>query len=329
MNEIDEIRQILTENAEAETPVDAPVDEVVDDTVDEVIADDVITDDAVEDDTDEVVADETKYTAASLAEAIGWDTEDIYDVEIGMPDGAEPVKLGELKDKYQSAVTENAEMKSQMEGMTAKMDNFNDQTTQGQGVSQEMMQAFSHLDNLKTQYEQTDWKAIEAEDAGQAALLRQKFQEAFNQGQGAVQQAQGNLARLKQENLQRAATKMFEIIPEWNDVEVRKADQAAIRSVLMAEGYTDQDINSIGDPKAMHMLRDYARLLKAERDGKAAVKQVRAAPKVLPSGGRRGAKKVTLADGVKAGQKAGRGANAGGRRKAELEAVKQLFGKQG
>ncbi|RLD75678.1 MAG: hypothetical protein DRJ15_16630, partial [Bacteroidetes bacterium] len=99
MNEIDEIRHILTENAEAETPVDAPVDEVVDDTVDEVIADDVITDDAVEDDTDEVVADETKYTAASLAEAIGWDTEDIYDVEIGMPDGAEPVKLGELKDK--------------------------------------------------------------------------------------------------------------------------------------------------------------------------------------------------------------------------------------
>ena len=328
MNEIDEIKQIFAEKAASEEPVQVDIE----DPIEEVIEDDVVTDDVIEDDTGEVVEesdDVEKYDTASLAEAIGWDTADVYDVEIQMPDGLPPTTIGAIKDDLRDALTAKAEMQTKMDGMSSEMNNYNDQTAVGQGVSQEMIQAFAKMDNIKQQYEQTNWAAIEAEDAGQAALLRQKFQEASQQGQAAINQAQNNMNQYKQQNLQRAAVKMFEIIPEWNNVETRKADQAAIRTMMMGEGYTEQAINGINDPIAMRMLRELHQLRAEKASAVGAVKKVRKAPKVLPGGGRRSTKKVSLVDKVKAGQTKVRGASAGGRRKAELDAVKQLFSKQG
>ena len=329
-NAVKEIRELFAEKA-AE---DAPVQVDIEDPIEEVV-------EAIQEDPAEVIEPEveaqagedsetpdTPYTVASLAEAIDVDAEFLYDVEIGMPDGAESIKLGALKDQYQSVISENAALKSKMDGMSSEMDNFNDQTAMGQGVSQEMIQAFAAKDNIKAQFEQTDWPAIEAEDAGQAALLRQKFQEAWNNADNQINQAQNNMAQYKNENLNRAATKMFELIPEWKDKDKRKADQAKIRNLMVANGYNDKVINGIQDPMAMVMLKRLAYLEEMYAGGKEAVKQVRAAPKVLPGGGRRAVKKVTLAEKVKDGKGKVRGASAGGRRQAELDAVKALFGKQ-
>ena len=327
MNDIEEIKQIFAEKAAEDAPIEEPVQTDIEDPVED---EDVVTDDIVADDTVEDIADDVeKYDTASLAEAIGWETSDVYDVEIQMPDGLPPTTIGAMKDDLRDALTAKAEMQTKMDGMSSEMNNYNDQTAMGQGVSQEMIQAFAHMDNIKQQFEQTNWQAIEAEDAGQAALLRQKFQEASQQGQAAINQAQNNMNQYKQQNLQRAAVKMFEIIPEWNNVETRKADQAAIKTMMLGEGYTEQMINGINDPIAMRMLRELSQLRAEKAGATEAVKQVRKAPKVLQGSGRRSAKKVSLVDKVKAGQTKVKGASAGGRRKAELDAVKQLFSKQG
>ena len=266
-------------------------------------------------------------TIAQLAEAIEVEPAFLYDMEIGMGEGKDPVKLGELKDQYQSVTTERDGLQAKVTELEANAGDSQSLANLGQGVSQEMLKAFSYMDNLQTQFNAVDWNAEEAADAGQAALLRQKYQEAFGQGQQAVTQAQTNMEGLKQENLKRAATKMFEMIPEWKDDGVRKTDQGKMRDVMVSAGYDDKAVNSITDPRVMLLLRELSGLreYKAAQEGAgaAALKKVRKAPKVLKGLGVRG-KKNTKKEIATLTQTA-HNARPSQRKGAELNAVKAIL----
>jgi len=265
------------------------------------------------------------YTVDSFAEAIGWETEDLYNgVVVGMGDNEKPVLLGELKDLYQATVRERDELNTKLESQTGELNTVRDLTNTGHGVSQEMMSAFSYLDSLKAQYEGINWQEREAADSGDAALLRQKFQDAFQNGQKAVDVAQDNMNKYRQQTLQRAAGRMFEIIPEWNQKpEVMKADQGHIRTMMISEGYSHDEINGIADPRNMKLLRELV-MLRAEKAGAVtALKKVRKAPKILKPGAR--VAKVKTSVSVKDAKDAVTKATPSGRRKAEENAVKAII----
>ena len=132
----------------------------------------------------------------------------------------------------------------------------------------------------------------------------------------------------KQQNLQRAAQVMFDIIPEWKTAETRKADQVKIKAAMKAEGYGDQVINGIADPRAMKLLRELVMLREQvatfETAGADALTKVRKAPKVIGAGGRVGKSKKKSIEKLKS---AARNTTLkSGRRKAEMAAVKAILG---
>ena len=262
-------------------------------------------------------------TVAQLAKAIDVEPEFLYDIEIGMGDGEDPVKLGELKDKYTALLKTSGEQTTQLEEQSGELNNVADMTQQGQGVSQEMMAAFSRMDAIKQQYEGTDWKAMEEDDPGEAALMKQKFQEAFNAAQGQVQQAQKQMQDYKAQVLQKAGESMLRLMPDWTDIEVRKEAQAGIRKLLLAEGANDNYINQIQDPVAMKLLNE---LVQWRAKGKAAadaVHKVHKAPKVLKNAGKF---KPNPQKNLAKLKEAARTARPSGRKNAEMAAVKALLG---
>jgi len=301
------------------------VDETVEEVVEEEINEEVIEDVEEEETSEEVPTEETDevLTIKELAAAIEVDPEYLYGIQIGMGEGKDAVSLGSLKDSYLDSVKENDALKSRLEEQDGAMNNFNDMSAAGQNVSQELVLAFSEMDAIKKQFENTNWAEIEADDAGEAALLRQKFNEAFQQAEGKAQQAQSNQQHYQQQNMQRAATRTLELIPEWQDKAVRSADQQAIQTRMQEAGYAPEVIQSISDPIAISLIRKLVHL-EAQAAGTAeAVQKVRKAPKALKVGGRKAPNTQKKTEAL---VKAAKTSNVGNRKKNELAAVKALMG---
>jgi len=273
-------------------------------------------------------AEDETLTIAQLADAIDVDPEYLYDIDIGMGEGKDSVKLGQLKDDYQSVTTERDALVTERDALKSEAADPNSIANLGQGVSQEMIKAFANMDNLQNMYENFDWRGLseEPDGAGKVALKKQEFQEAFQRGQGFIQQADNNMKQLKSQNLQKAAAQMFEIIPEWKDETIRRTDQGKMKALMLAEGYNDNAVNSIVDPRAMKMLNELVSLREYKANVEAgtvtALKKVRKAPKVLKGIGR---KSPNLKAEAKKLVKVARGASISKRKGAEVEAVKAIL----
>ena len=273
----------------------------------------------------EVEGDAEIHTIAQLAEAIEVDAAYLYDIEVGMGEGHEPVKLGQLKDEYQAVLREREELKGKAEEAQKYAEQAYNFQSGLQGASQEMLAALSEADAIQKQYAAEDWEKLEQSDAGRAALLRQKYSEAYQTATGKVQEAQQKEQQGKQQQLQLAAGRMLEIIPEWKDKGARKVDQDKIRTMLHGEGMTDTYINSIADPVAMKLLRELMQLRAEKGAATEAIQKGRKKPKPLRGRGRtpppdqnKLAKELT--------EKARNTTLKSGRRQAEVEAAKAILG---
>jgi len=284
----------LSEYREAFASAEQP-EEGTDDAVDKVEAEAVVED--VEDQVSEVVAETEEaneeatqepesYSVSSLAEAIGWEAADLYDVEVGMGAEQEPIKLGVLKDEYQGVIRERDSMKTQMNEMQAQLQSAQSGVQAGQQASQEIMQAQAQKEAIVLQYQQVNWEELEKTNPGEAALHRQKFQTAFNQAEGAIQQAHQNEEQMRQQGMQSAVQKMHEMFPQWSDTTVMNADHETIRGAFREYGYDDQMINHIADPRALAMALDNAKMKAEKVAATASIQKVRAAPKVLKGAAR-------------------------------------------
>lgn len=89
---------------------------------------------------------------------------------------------------------------------------------------------------------------------------------AYNKAMGAINQARAEHARVQQQdrqaqeqNLNAQRLKAHETLTQkldfWADTEKRKAFQTDLRTWGKTEGYTDEEINNIEDPRAMLMAR--------------------------------------------------------------------------
>ena len=241
--------------------------------------------------------EEEIQTIAQLSDAIGWDAEDLYAMKVGMGEGEDAIPLGKLKDTYREVLKERKNLATQLAEQKVLTDSARSGVQQQQHVSQEMQAAQANLVSIQQQYASHNWMEAEAEDPGAAALLRQKFQEAFNSAQSGVANVENQMQQQQVQQLQQAAVKMQQLIPEWSDKDTMTAGQRAVTDLLRGAGYQDDMINAISDPIAVSLMNELVQLRAEKKGATAALQKARVSPKVLKAGGKR-VSKVSNADGL-------------------------------
>jgi hypothetical protein len=145
---------------------------------------------------------------------------------------------------------------------------------------------------LLHEFQSIDWKALEQQDPGTAALYRQKFQERHAQLQQvdyaikqekaqADQKSQGE----REESLRKEAERLSVLIPEWKDAAVANKEKAEILAWAQKAGYEPEEMEILTS-KARNiqllrkaMLSDRLASSKPEIENK-----VRTAPKLVKPG---------------------------------------------
>lgn len=234
---------------------------------------------------------------SELAEAIGVENEWLYNLKIPMPDGQEPITLGQVKDRIHSGEVEAEREqflteRQQFEAERAQaQEQLQNQFQQANAVSQELVQAQAQAEAIVIQFQQTDWETLEAADPGQAALQQQKLQTAYQAAQQKVEMAKGQQAQalntMAQERRAKEENELLASISEWSDAEVRKTESAKVAEVMAKYGYQPHEIANVMDHRAIKAMRDLMMLQEAVKQSSDKVEEVKNIPKPLKPGGRK------------------------------------------
>lgn len=151
------------------------------------------------------------------------------------------------------------------------------------GASFEQAVALRELQNRLSQYERIDWQSLADSDPAQATKLNLAYQqlqrEAATKAQELQQyqaQAQQLSAQQRQQMLAEAQRELAQRLPNFN------ADVAQqLKEHGKAYGFSDAELDSVIDPRYVHVLHDAMkwRALQASKPG--ALKKVAEAPKVV------------------------------------------------
>ena len=156
-------------------------------------------------------------TLAEFAEALEIDPGDLYNLTYAMPDGMEPATLSEMKDAYVQAKKEGGVSESEAaQALQAERQQFEAQVQQTyqqlQAQTQippQLQQLDANLNNVIQTIENTKWDELEKVDPGDAALQRQKLNEAY---QNMMYQRQNMLGAMQQTQQQQMAILLFYIM---------------------------------------------------------------------------------------------------------------------
>lgn len=168
-----------------------------------------------------------------------------------------------------------------------------------QEVTQQLQQKFQYAENLAQiaanqllqEYQSINWQALEQTDAGQAALLRQKFQERQAQLRGVL----GNIEQQRNvtqqrwqmqaaQALQQEAQRLPEIIPEWKDVQVAEKERQEIREWAMRNGWQQEEVDNIARAHHVAVLRKAMMADRLNASKPQIENKVRTAPKLVKPG---------------------------------------------
>jgi hypothetical protein len=170
---------------------------------------------------------------------------------------------------------------------------------QAQEVQQQYQQKLQYAENLTQiaanqllqEYQQIDWNALEQQDAGQAALLRQKFTERQAQLRGAMQNieqqrmfGQQKWQAEQAQALQREAERLPTVIPEWKNAEVAEKERREIREWALKAGWEPAEIDNISRAHHVAVLRKAMLADRLQSSRPEVENKVRQAPKLVKPG---------------------------------------------
>lgn len=141
-----------------------------------------------------------------------------------------------------------------------------------QEIEAERYQYAELLPRMRQQLEQQlqaepDWDSLYEKNPIEATKLERQWRQAKQQREAqikAVEEEQARLSQIQQRKLQAEMNKHLEaeqarltqVIPEWKDAEKAKTEAAQIREFLLAEGFSEQDVNSIQSAGLVKMARN-------------------------------------------------------------------------
>jgi hypothetical protein len=144
---------------------------------------------------------------------------------------------------------------------------------------------------LLAEYQSINWPSLEQQDPGQAALLRQKFQERQAELRGVVHNIEQNKANQhqksvheRQQMLAQQAEKLPQVIPEWKDQAVATKERSEIREWALKQGFQAQEVDSVAMAAHVAVMRKAMLYDKLQSTKPAIENKVRLAPKLVKPG---------------------------------------------
>lgn len=253
-----------------------------------------------EDDEAEATGDEGEVDIedlSQLAAAIGVENEWLYNLKIPMPDGQEPITLGQVKDRIHAGTDEaereqfNTERQQWEAEKAQAQEALSQQFQMASAVSEELVAAQAQAEAIIVQYNNTDWDQLEAADPGTAALQQQKLQTAYQFAQNKVEQARrqqaDTLNQMAQEKRVNEEQALLNAISEWKDPKIRQAEAAGVAEVMSKYGFKPHEIANVMDHRAVHIVRDLMKLQATVETSTEKAEVVKNIPKPLKPGARR------------------------------------------
>lgn len=232
-----------------------------------------------------------------VAEAFGVDVSDLYDVQIPVSEGVEPISLGQLKDTYQEA----QRVKSRQKDLETKRTEFDawratqekelrDQNTAAVGVLQHM------YGKLTEEFNKVNWDELRRDDPAEWAARQNEFQTrnaelqqmyATLQAQSAQRDQQLKQEQERQREVYLAENRklLLERIEDWRDSKVAEVERGGIVKMLTDDyGFQPSEFANIADARVVHMLRDLLKLKGAKGKVPDVLKAARNLPKMRKPG---------------------------------------------
>lgn len=208
-------------------------------------------------------------------------------------DGKEvEVKLSELKNGYQRQADYTRKTQQVAEDRRAVAAAQDDARQRSELAATQLARAQAALEFSIAEQQKTDWQGLiesnPLEYLKQQHLFQQR-QAQLAQVAQAQQQLQARYAadqrKALESHLVENQARLLDKLPEWKDEAKAKADKSALRDYLKGEGYSDADINSVADARAVVMARKAMLYDQMVSKAQAAAKKVTQAPtKVLNPG---------------------------------------------
>jgi hypothetical protein len=213
-----------------------------------------------------------------------------FKTKIDGQDGA--AKLADFIKTYQiqgHAENKAREVARQEEAMRARQQEAEQQFAQQLQYAQGLANVAAN--QLMREFQSVDCVTLESTEPGQAALLRQKFQERQAELRGVFdhiqqQTAQQEAARTqeRQKFLQAEAARLPELIPEWKDEAVATKEQREIREWALKQGFQAQEIDAVERASHLAVLRKAMQFDKLQQAKPAIENKVRNAPVLVKPG---------------------------------------------
>jgi len=260
---------------------------------------DAAEDDDVKPDGDGQQSEQPQLSTSDLAKLLGLDDGAIDLDEDGSVklrtkvDGVEgAAKLQDLLKSYQ--LQEHVDKKAREVAESQKA-----LQTRQQEAEQQFQQRLQYAQNLANvaanqlmrEYQSVDWATLEQQDAGQAALLRQKFQERQIELRGVFENIQQTEAQKEQQRdqeraqfLQAEAARLPQVIPEWKDEATASKEMREIRDWGLKQGISAQDLDSVGNASYVAVMRKAMLFDKLQQAKPAIENKVRTAPVLVKPG---------------------------------------------
>lgn len=211
------------------------------------------------------------------------------EVELSLPDGStEKVKLDELKNGY----LRHSDYTRKTQALAAEKQGFEaavQQVTQTVKARLDTLQA--EIDRLVVSEKSIDWETLRASDPAEFVRWKEYFRDLKDQGQRTFQERQAiaqqeaqRQAQQSAETLKREADLLVKAIPVFADPKKGDAAKAELRSYLLKQGYSDEQIQGLSDHRSVKIAWKAAQYDKLQAAKPQIDKRVVALPRVQKPG---------------------------------------------
>lgn len=246
-----------------------------------------------------------------LAEQVGVDASDLYNLKIPVTDQATgermEVTLGEYKDSF---TAKQRSTRAEEQAQQAKIDYENQKMKAAQEFEQSAQQNAQILNmveqQLMTEFNNVPWDNLKTTDPQQWSIKRQEFTERQNAIQNirqtAAQQYQQKLDAGKveqqkqmQDLLQREQESLYRALPTFKDEETRNAEQVKLTNYLLTQGYSNDELQTVYDHRTLVLAHKAMQFDSMKEKGETAKKKVaKIGKKVLKPGAKQSKKQQTI-----------------------------------
>ena len=154
--------------------------------------------------------------------------------------------------------------------------------------------AIESIDIAEMQQLATDDPAKYLTKLAEYNTLNRRLQEAESKRVQVAQQFTESQQRFQQEALKREREALFKAIPDWRDDAKFKQARGRILAYMAERGFSEQEVGSLMDHRALLVAYDAARFRESQKALKASAKQLGQKPAVAKPGA--GASKAQIAD---------------------------------